>query len=353
MSELIYRLYQPADEGKVIEFYNTAFPQAIDAAHWRWKYLSNPAGEGRVCLALQDDHVIALLCTLPTPTWLDGRQALTLQWTDIALAKEFRQGLGGIRVFLELRRRFIDDYLESGVADFGYGLPVPHFRTTSSKIFHYKRVGPAPQTVRLVNPAYLLRRGLAQRPGLQSRLRAAGRLLRWRPLPSGATKSASTPIQRLEGFDERFDRLWEDVSGSFTIAILRSARYLNWRYPASRYVTLAAVTTEMAYGFIVLRTLEMGGWQIGHIADFLARDEPTARALVSAAIQHLDRMGADLVRCWMMPHAPYYVAFQKHNFIPRPSSFDLMALAFKPEITPQFLLDPQNWYLTLGDSDGI
>jgi len=99
--------------------------------------------------------------------------------------------------------------------------------------------------------------------------------------------------------------------------------------------------------------VKMQGWQVGHIADFLASSKETARSLVNAASNQLARAGADLARCWMMPHAPHYAAFREVGFMIRPSSFDLMALSFKPEVSQEYLREPRNWYLTHGDSDGI
>ncbi|MCI0519419.1 MAG: hypothetical protein L0Z70_04090 [Chloroflexi bacterium] len=348
-ASLDVRLYQPGDEAAIVALYNAVFSEAITLERWRWKYAQNPTGPPLIALGWQEGRLAVNVCASPIRFWVNRQEALAAHWSDMIVAPEHTQGLGGARLMMQTGKTWLARYAASGAVDFGYGLPVPRFKELSKKIWDYAEVAPAPQLARLLRPAYALRRWLAGRPRLQAALLRA-RLL---PAPRYPRLQESAPLSRIYTFDARFDRLWADLAARFAISAVRDARHLNWRYAPPEYVKFAAASPAQAEGYVVCRLLQQDGWRVGVIADLLARDEAAARQLLSAALAYFHRAGASLARAWRMPHDLHYPAFRRAGFLPRLAQFSLLAGGYTGRAPTSLLARAASWSLSYGDSDGV
>ncbi len=113
-------------------------------------------------------------------------------------------------------------------------------------------------------------------------------------------RPAGSRIEVLEGFDDRFDALWERARRRYEITFFRNRTYLEWRFrrPASgNSVILALLRGEELLGYAVVKR----SWERGDLLDFLADPaEPEAEAaLFDAAIEQLNELGANDVTCWL------------------------------------------------------
>jgi len=144
------------------------------------------------------------------------------------------------------------------------------------------------------------------------------------------------------------------VSAEFPIALVRNARYLNWRYrkPGQEYVRFICCRDGALAGYIVLRVLEAGNLKVGLIMDLLAdRASFAGKHLIRRAIQWGLDLKLDFIDCWMVPNSYYYRLLRMMGFRERPSETRLVLRKFNADVPLDFLTNLGNWYLTLGDTD--
>jgi GNAT superfamily N-acetyltransferase/lipocalin len=152
-------------------------------------------------------------------------------------------------------------------------------------------------------------------------------------------------------FGPEFDKLWEEVGGSFKVAVVRTSRYLNWRYanPSATYIALRADEDRCLCGYCVLTYSIVGkGLKVAWVMDMLSRDPDVAAALIQRASDKAKQDGAHVLRMFYNKEnrnigrfglgrawwtSPLFVRFQND------------------EILGDTVRDISNWYLTVGDTE--
>ena len=182
-------------------------------------------------------------------------------------------------------------------------------------------------------------------------------------------------MRQADGFDERFDALWEEVSHQYGILLVRDKAFLQWRFsekPNVDYVVLVAEAEGKLLGYIVLREgqgqmfgINGQGWKgprsglkIGFILDVLASDRDVAHVLVSEAIEYFNGHGVDAVGCLMLKTTPNFRVLKEAGFFVAPKRVLRREFYFGVQVRPSVLPDEiisrqENWYLTLADIDTI
>jgi ribosomal protein S18 acetylase RimI-like enzyme len=162
-------------------------------------------------------------------------------------------------------------------------------------------------------------------------------------------------IKEVKQFDDRINVFWETVSKFFRIIVVRDKKYLNWRYfrrPDSDFKVFLAETNGKVQGYIVFSS--KGGE--GYIVDLLVHPHRlnVAQKLVSTAVRHFRQEKVHRIICLMLKNNPYYRMLRTNGFIHISSKFGFGVSIYSPSKVPAgFLKNPDNWYLTLGDTDGI
>lgn len=162
-------------------------------------------------------------------------------------------------------------------------------------------------------------------------------------------------ITEAKRFDDRINYFWERVSKCFRIIVVRDEKYLNWRYfkkPDSNFKVVLAERDGKVQGYIVFSS--KGGE--GFIVDLLVYPHRlnVAQKLVSTAVRHFQEEKVHRIICLMLKNNPYYRMLRTNGFIRIPSKFGFGVSIYSPSKIPaEFLKNPDNWYLTLGDTDGI
>lgn len=147
-------------------------------------------------------------------------------------------------------------------------------------------------------------------------------------------------------FDERFDRLWDDLPKEGVIAGKRDRAYLAWRFadhPVERFSAFLLSEGSRPSGYIVYRTEEgmirvydllcpAGGVESDYlVASFLRFARSLSAASVTLRASAVALRGFDL---------------KKFGFVKRPGAQDLMALHGGSE-GPLW----SSWHITAGDKD--
>jgi len=164
-------------------------------------------------------------------------------------------------------------------------------------------------------------------------------------------------VSEITEFDDRINRFWKEASSAFKIAVVRNKEYLNWRYfqrPNSDFTVLLAEEGKKLLGYIVFSVQKTLHRNRGYVIDIITHpDRPEIiQFLISKAIDRLKKEKVSLIVCSMMKNNPYYKVFRENGFV-RHSGSHILALADPSKVSEMFVKDPKNWYLTLGDSDGI
>ncbi len=165
-------------------------------------------------------------------------------------------------------------------------------------------------------------------------------------------------INRVPFFDDRINEFWANISNHYKIMVVRDRNYLNWRYvtvPDVDYSIYIAEKAAEIWGYLVLRCMERDQTKVGIIFVTLAQSQNIAQCLVSEAIKHCEQEKADLVYYSMIANKTHIKGFRRNGFIS--VSFikggRFCAHSNDPNISREFLRDPENWLVQLGDSDMI
>jgi len=72
------------------------------------------------------------------------------------------------------------------------------------------------------------------------------------------------------------------------------------------------------------------------------------------AMRYFLAAGVDMVSSWNWPGTDFLHALENLGFRRRRVAAPLVCMIFDDQlIVETFITDPQNWYVTLGDSDGV
>lgn len=320
------RSYRPGDEDGILALFHHVFRQPRGMAHWRWKFAGNPAGR-QISLAVSDaGRIVGQLAGLPAHAATPDEPFVLSQGVDHMVHPDF-QGRG---VFAALTRHFVARHLPPARDVVFYSFPLARKHAIDVRI----------SRAELVHQVVALRRDLAVREP-------------WRE--AAAAQSRRRRVVRVARFGRGVDRLWERLAPESGAAIVRDARYLNWRYadcPDTAYALLQVETrlTGQVLGAAVLRF----GWfdeKLAPLLELLAPpgDPATLGLLVGACHDLAREHRLDAVKTWIPAGAPLHPA--------------LRALGYAVEETP-FLLtriaerDPRRaaalrrlWTYSMGDSD--
>jgi hypothetical protein len=173
--------------------------------------------------------------------------------------------------------------------------------------------------------------------------------------PSGRLTSWRYRIEQVSRFPAGVDDLWQRCQMELPLAIIRDARYLNWRYadcPDLVYAKLLAIDrwTGRVAGVAALR-LGLGDRPVAFLVDWLVPGQQ--RRLAEALLQHCHTVavasGLSRIEAWFPEYAPQFQFLKAHGYSPVPTQYEIVVEPFHPELSRKWVND--HWYYTMGDSD--
>ncbi|HEY3121257.1 MAG TPA: GNAT family N-acetyltransferase [Vicinamibacteria bacterium] len=332
----------PEHDDEIFRLYGEVFGErrtADSRARWRWQYLDNPAGDGapEIWVARDGRAILGQYASMPVRLWWGGREVRSSWGMDVFLREQARGRGVGAQLFTAWSDH-VEVALGLGLTESSYGL---------FKKLRFRDVGPVPFYWRWLDPKAVARRRLGRVLGT-----AAGAVLE-------AAASADPPadpaitVSTIDGFDDRYDALWERARGTYRMCVRRDAGYLDWKYvrcPHRRYDLREAVRGGALAGFAVSRHEEDRGLVRGWIVDlFAAADDHAARgALLGATLGSFRQAGVGRVQAFAMSRA---VGEDLRRFGFRrgrsPMQFCVRARADEGRA----LEHPEDWHVVFGDSD--
>jgi hypothetical protein len=347
-----------ARTARELELFDACFtrngaPRDLDVL--RWQYLDNPTGELFVDFAVAgEDRLAAIYASIPVMFRVAGARRLGIQSVDTMTDRDFRgQGL-----FLELAKQTYARAAEAGVA-LVYGTPNGSSAHGFFQRLEWRDLDPLPFLIRPLRARWVLEK---------LKLARAAELLPELRIPVGRGRADARPIKRIkriERFDERFTRLWDDFARGVGIAVERDARYLDWRLgkPGEDYRSHVFERGGQDGGeilaFVSHCTKHKERSRIGYIMEAMCTQDGARplRDLLRGALADMMAQDADVALAWCLPHSPTYASYLRLGFVPFPRrlwpiELHVGARSFDPAIAAQ-VHDRRAWYLSYLDSDTV
>jgi hypothetical protein len=358
----ITRDYLPGDEQGIIDLWKQVFfegeQERAELDYWYWQFRDNPAGFGKIRLAVDGDHIVGHYAVVPMQIYLQGKPVdASLSLDTMTHADYRRQGM--------FERLANELYADLGQQDIGitYGFPNNNSLGGFVRKLEWTHICSLPVYVKPLRSAVIAGQVISNRllASIAKPLAGlAGSLVfRSKKPPEKFARS----LRWLERFDASATALWDRVYDPNKIAIKRSAEYLNWRYfqnPARDYHALAFQENGELLGYAVLRSVQQFGLRGGMITELIALPgrEDVSQALLDAASQYFISREIDLIACLAHGDGRLTSLLRRNRFLLPPRQFDFKEWYFggrtnNAAVAPQLINDPDSWYLTFGDTDII
>jgi hypothetical protein len=325
------REMRPGDEAGILDLFRRVFAVDRTPAHWRWKFLDNPAGREVVVAVDRDGRIAGQFASLPARGRVDGREAPISQLLDHMVDPALRRH----GVYAAMARSFHERFVAPAPRGSWYGFNLEEIHRIQRDLYGMRPLSPVEAWTRPVGPVPV------------------------RPAGAGARLAdALVGVERVRRCPAGTDALWERARGRYRVAIDRDARHLDWRYancPDVEYALLAARhrATGRLLGLLVVRD----GWaheSLVAIVDWVVPPSRWANAAWRSLLDRADAIAREarrpLLRAWLPPTSPDRDALASRGFVAGPCPFLTSAWDDGNAERPLDALR-RGWHYTMGDTD--
>lgn len=351
VKNLEMRKVQRNDFESLTDLYSEVYGVNFNKSYWDWKYFQNPSGEHIMYVALEGEKVVGETGTIAVKIKYGDDSFPSSQTCDITVLPEYQKG----GTFLKLYKLTNDENIIQNNL-ICYGFSVPTTLKISTKLMRFRPVCRVYRWVLLLNPTPYI----AKKLKISSVSKILGYLGKiFIKLYSKRNYiSSKDRVSEISRFDERFDQFWEERKRDYGIMVIRDSAYLNWRYinnPVKRYKIFSYELDNKIKGFIVLTTV-IEELRRGIIMDIMVDPEERDAVdyLLSAAIDFFWNEKADVITIWVPEHIPLAKLIERWGFVKRETQHNLIVRLIQKDekrVIPEYIMNPGNWYFTLGDSD--
>ena len=327
--------------------HNRNWLRARTAQYYRWIYHDNPAGPAIVFCARHEGRIVSTFAMAPKRMQIDGRELICGKTMDMFTDPGY-QGLG---LMSSLARMVFDASRAAGVHQW-YVTPSPNSYPIFTRKWGYQEPFEVsfcmmPLRVSAVLAALSPVSVLGRIAGLPGDL-----CMRW--LTARPAASALT-VSPLDVFDDTADQLWQEVAAGYRVALVRDARYLNWRYVHNPdpYHCFGFARKGRLCAVVVLKYTLRRGIRIGEIVDVIADLADTALldTLFGFVFGECFRAGCGVVESWGVAAARWGALLRRHGL--KMTKKKRVKFLLSPDAAYPGWSDPDAWVLTQGDGNDI
>jgi len=155
-------------------------------------------------------------------------------------------------------------------------------------------------------------------------------------------------------FEGDYDQLWQEVSESLPIAVVRNKEHLNWRYgnPCATFVAFRAEKDGGLCGYSILAYKTRGKLKIAWVADLLAKDPTIMGLLLKECLRRAKQDNMHVVIMWDTRGTGK--ALSRSLRLVRGWRKNPITAHFGDSQLPRDIIsDIDNWYVTVGDFDWL
>jgi hypothetical protein len=317
----------PAITRLLNEVFTAADPEfrRLDAAWWRWKYETNPAGSHNLVLEDASGAMIGHYGGVPLAMRAFGGDVTFGQNCDSATDPRVRRGLRNPGAFVRIGQAYVATFGRRDADAVMYGLPT---------IEHY-RIGARYLDYWMLRSQMLL---VCRDPSR---------------LPPWAPEVHAIPVA---GFDAESDELARRLDPAHPCAARRDAAFLNWRFRDHHerpYRMAVARPGEggRLRGHVAYRDGRFGGRAMGLIADWFVdpADDAAGRTLLRWATERAAQSGQRECGFLCPTSSIWFARFQEWGFEVDLTPYVLVIRSFDRRFQPGWMRE--HWYYTLADFD--
>ena len=345
----------PADKGGIFRLREAVYGKPFDTDEYHWKFEMHSGVPAKLYVAEVDGSVV-------------GLRAFIIERLKV-MERVRPAGLGvDIMVHPDFRRYGIASQVANQASDLMEGAGVPllvgfpneaAFQVYTRRRSNWQHVCSIPMLVKPLNFSSILDKYI-KNPLLRGLIGVPVRATWAAMFPGRTRRPAGLEVREVDSFDDRFDTLWEEISGQYSIQLVRDRAFLEWRFaqrPDTDYTILAAEGEGARLrGYAVLSSGEMFGLRVGFILDLAAAGNDAASALVRHALQGFREQNVDAAGCLMLPHTWQYKVLRRAGFVVAPKRVIHKEFYFGVQVKASALPDElvnrrESWFLTLADTD--
>jgi len=325
-----------------------------DPAYWKWHYLENPntrMDDIPLWVVSCGEEIVGQLATIPVQVKAGSETRPAIWILDFIVREDFRgKGLGK-QLVMSAREKF-PTMITLGINEQSAGVFRSMGWVEMGWIHRYQKLLYAGNGLAGAARIALVR-------GFLNLLTA--------PMRIGTRKAEGArryTTRTIREFGTEFDELWERVSEQWACAVRRDARTLKWQFaeqPGKRFEIVGCYEKERLAGYVVLffrKPLAGAGSAVGPakaaISDILYEHENRAEivdALIDSALRRaIELRAGSLVTDVLDGLVEERLKWRGFWRIERSPQF--MAWVATSDVEAKNVIcDPQNWFLTRGDSD--
>ncbi|MET3684230.1 putative N-acetyltransferase YhbS [Alkalibacillus flavidus] len=313
--------------------FKTVFDKKRDAKTVQWKYFEHPVADNPWVLVFEDGyHILGSISLWVNDAYVEGLERKIALRCDTMVHPDSR----GRGIYRQLNERMLQE-AEARNIDLLYGFPSDKAKGPLIAQTNAQDLGGVQRYIWLQKPITLLADKFKPFKFLKP-YEAMYQKRKRRQL-----EASPNHIREINAFDERADRLMDQVKKIKPVVTKRTANYLNWRYadhPTNNYRKFVYERNGEWLGYVVVSERS--------IVDIIATDEPAIwDALINQTLLSLH--DAPFIQTWTMPDNPLEAALKRANFTKKDEPMPFVVNQF--DDTNQ--IQREDVYLVQGDVDSF
>ncbi|MCA9731248.1 MAG: GNAT family N-acetyltransferase [Deferribacteres bacterium] len=322
-----------------------------DVFHERfeWAYLKNPHGKA-IAWVVEDDktgEVVGFTAGFPRKMSVNGKDSYAWNCADFSIDKKYR----ALGVAVKLRRA-AKEGVDSGEIPFLYAHPNDRMAAVHERVGHH-------QIGLMKRYAALLR--LDRKIMNYVKLPILGRFFGFfaqpivhvaLPQPKIRDKSLKFEFVEKQPFGDEFNAFYDEMRQHYPVSGYRDADYLTWRFiecPLYQVDTLKVYRDGKLRGYALVGSL----FSMAQIADIVvAPEDGVLESLMAQVFKIYRKKGISTLSIKLHESNPLVADLAKFGFRERDDATSkVMAYANESNGLHKHVLDPNAWYMTVGDRD--
>ncbi|MEW5807021.1 MAG: GNAT family N-acetyltransferase [Acidobacteriota bacterium] len=339
----------------ILELFSIVHEDYMDERLWKWKYFYPSRKPAQILMAVQQGKVVGIQPAFFNRMKMGNTERLACMLADVMThPKHRRKG-----VFSALVEESKQKALEKGVPLI-YTFPNEQSFPMFIRHLKWHHIFSLPLHIKITN----MLRIVQEWKGPKSKSFALHALapiqkLMFRQL---TVQSKQYEIQEISQINEEdVSSLLEDSLSEFPFAVIRDRSYLEWRYikhPRHTYRIFQACKDQKLVGLLIFRMGTFQNITICFLCDFFVdRNHQNGGLALLAEMEHImseERVG--IAGSLMLSSKRESKILKRAGFriLPRRlagKEFYLVSQSDDVSIKKNFLLNPQNWFMTWGDTD--
>lgn len=305
--------YNKGDEAKIIDLFLKVFQKEMTKSYWNWRYDKGIINEKYIKLAWDNDVLAAHYAVCPVYLSIDK----SIEKTGFSMTTMTNSNYQKLGLFRKLAKKLYDDNFGNLKIIWGF----PNNNSLHGFIKHLNW-----NHIKDINMLTM-------------------------DLKNLKSNDCNNIVEK-DCFDESYDDFFKKFMDKYKIIVVRNQKYLNWRYienPSNHYTLIEYRENDSLKGYCVFKLFNAGDSILGDIVDVLAENVDVFRKLILDALHKLKDENAVGANIWMnnkeFRSELMDIGFKESDTITH------FGVKINSDIDKDTLLNFDNWYLTLGDSD--